>query len=223
MYTPHIVPPRQGDRPSASKQGQIIDALSTWNMGPGMLVDSTGIMSRAVVGPPGIELRHFELKDDLTPGNSAAAYQQAWDGSAYAADADSQEFDVYDIGGLHRGRGRDKYGSPHNTGSCGTAVQGGESGEWEIVWMQPAATLITGLLTGDLATTDTTFQIDGVTIMLPIGGIITDQDPAADMTIHNILQNEAGDYWNSDDNGYVRAVWNEAEEQWDADYVACKN
>ena len=166
----------------------------------------------------GLRDRHFELKDDHDPGDTSTAYWQEWDSgdSEWDTTADTDhEFEVTDRLEIFRGRKRAKYSSPHDDGSKGVARYCQESGEWEIIRLQPAALLITGLLTAALETTDSTFTIDGVTVMNPTGGLITDQDPAGNITVYNVHD------WEGDNNGRVDAAWNETTEHWEAIQVDC--
>jgi len=67
---------------------------------------------------------HFELYDALTPGEMALAYPRWYDveTNQYVTDVDDDKsFYVSDILGLHRGRAREAFDSPHNEGSFGEA------------------------------------------------------------------------------------------------------
>ncbi len=166
--------------------------------------------------------RHFELKDALTPGGFATAHPLSWDSDAsdWAVDTTAaKEFTVHDIWGAFRGRAKDAYTSPHDQGSRGVAIWNGERGIYQIAELTPHALMIRGKLTATLVTTDTTFTIDedigGVGIMQPTGGLITDQDPAGNITVYNIFS------WAGDNNGACIAAWNENTDHWEALQVEC--
>ena len=159
----------------------------------------------------------FELKDGLDPEGSATAHPLD---DAGDADVDVDlEFEVYDRWGVYQGREKDLYaaGATNNDlGSQGRARFNAESGHWEIIQLQPAALKIRGQLTAALGTGDAWKEIDGVTVMQPIGGIITDTDPGDDITVNNVGFAFAGDI-----NGEVIAVWNQVEVQWEIIQVEC--
>ena|GEM_PF-5689140 len=183
--------------------------------GPGTFVDHSGAHFYADCPPP-VAVRHFELKNAHTPGGTTTAHPQDWDSdtSEWVTDDDeAREFDVTDPLEKFRGRGKDEYSSPHDEGSKGVAQKNNQSGEWEIVQMQPAALLIRGLATAAGSGTSS-FSIDGVDVIEPIGAVITDQDPAANLTVYNSL---ADGRWG--DNAKVEAEWNEDEERWEATYI----
>ncbi len=154
------------------------------------------------------DIRWFELKGNLplsgsvTEGQSAEAYDLTWDGSVLAVDTDST-FTVYDPFGAYRGRKKDKYSSPHDQGSRGYTQWMPLTLRWEIMWMQPHATLIKGLLTGAVVAGTGTFTIDGVTVLGPPGALITDSDPAAAITVRN-----RG--FEGDDNAIALVLWDES-------------
>lgn len=161
------------------------------------------------------EFIHLELKGALSPGGSAPAHPRLWNGAAYVTDTDT-EFEVFDVLGQFRGRGIDDFGSPHNEGSFGTAVRGLTVARWEIEDLQPTALMLHGQLTGDVETTDSTFTIDGVEIMQPVGAIITDTEPGDPITVNNLFSFEG------DDGGQCIIVWNEDDADWDALQMECK-
>ena len=72
--------------------------------------------------------------------------------------------------------------------------------------MTAHALMIQGSATGNW--TASVFTISGASVMQPIGGIITDQDPAGNITYHNPMGNR-GISGQS-----VRAVWDEANNRW---------
>ena len=80
--------------------------------------------------------------------------------------------------------------------------------------MQPSALLIVGLAYTDYGT-GVDLEIDGVTVMQPVGGIITDTDPAANITVVN------SHAWEVDEDARVVAAWNENTEQWEALQITC--
>jgi len=157
-----------------------------------------------------------ELKDALAPGGHATAHPRDWDGSAWVTDTTaSREIEVYDEIGTCRGRGKGTYSSPHDAGSIARVRLNTQSSRWEIVDLQPNALLITGLATAAVASTDSTFTIDGVTVMNPSGGLICDTDPAAAITVYNVHS------WDADDDARVEAAWNETTDHWEALQVTC--
>jgi len=173
---------------------------------------------REIVGPAE-SIWRFELKDDLAPGSYAAAYLYPWDDTfgAYLTDT-ATEFNVYDVLGIWRGRGRGKYSSPHNEGSKGYAKfmpDAATYGRWEIVQMQQHALMIQGDVYDDFDTGDETFEISSVHIMQPIGSLITDFDPAGNATVYNIF------HWEGSTGGCCIAAWNEHNVRWEALQVEC--
>jgi len=169
----------------------------------------------------GTEFKYFELKkgNDLTGtvGQTVTAHPQDWNSTSEEwetnTDEDS-EFDITDVLGIYRGRGKDKFDSPHDDGSKGKAERNTESSQWEIVEITPHALWITGSLTDDFDT-DEDFTVDGVSVMFPTGAIIVDTDPAADITAHN------GHDWDGSENALAELRWNEASTQWDCVELDC--
>jgi hypothetical protein len=158
----------------------------------------------------------FELKYDHTPGGTTGVYPRDYDGADWVTDVDDDRvFSVRDERAVYRGRARDKFSSPHDRGSYGEALRFPGCSDWIMVWLEPHALMVKGQLTDDLASTDSTFEIDGFEIMQPTGGLIVDQDPGDDLTIQNTFSCEG------DDNGIVIAEWNEAQAHWEAQGIAC--
>jgi len=157
--------------------------------------------------------RRFELKDALTPGSNATAHPIKSDDSTDETAA--SEFEVYDPYGKHRGRAKDAYSSPHDDGSKGLARYNPLTQQWEIVELQPAALMIKGQLKSALVAASGTFDVDNVSVMQPIGGLITDTDPASSsFTITNRS-------FDGDDNAWVYALWDEAARAWVAFDIPC--
>ena len=156
----------------------------------------------------------FELKDALSPGSNATAYVRRWNGSAWEVDTDI-EIEVYDVDGMFRGRAKDAYSSPHNDGSRGIARYISASSHWEIMVMQPHALWLVGDVYADFADTDSTFEIDGVEVAFPVGGLITDTDPAANITVYNIHG------WDGDANAKAEVRWNENQDRWECTELDC--
>lgn len=163
---------------------------------------------RSIASP----LRPFELKDSLSPGGNATAYLLDYNGGYSVTET---EFEVYDELGIWRGRKKDEYTSPHDQGSRGYAKWMEESEQWAIVQMQQSAVMIQGSLTADLQSSDSTFTISSAHVIQPIGGIITDQDPAGNITVYNVFS------WEGDNGGLCIAVWNEYSDHWEALQVEC--
>ncbi len=183
--------------------------------GENMMSDHTGTHFVSVQGK-GKPERFFELKTALTPGELAEAHPATWDGEAWIVNTEEDAvFDVRDTLGVFRGRARDAYSEPHNLGSRGLARWCSEQDVWRIVELQPHALTIDGKLTDDLATTDSTFEIDNVRVMQPTGAIIVHADPAEPITVNNKFS------WEGDEEGYVQAQWNEAIAEFDEDQVEC--
>lgn len=184
----------------------------------------------------------LEQADSPSTGpQSAEAYVLQWDeaNSQYTLPTDDEDaisatvIDVWATLGMCRGRCRDQYDAPYDVGSTGIAVLAPESGRWEIVRMRPSATLIRGTMTGvaaagdgdDLEVGDPHCYITVATmptgaeyhsaVLQPIGGLITDQDPAEEMQVFNSLD------WNADDGATVRARWDEPNERWELDWIDC--
>ena len=185
--------------------------------GVGSLVEGSGVLLKPTPPAAPAAWEHYELKTDLTPGGTADAYLLQDDGIGGLERVDpAVEVEVRDVLGTTRGAGADDEASPSPLrGTILSARQVGE--EWHIVAGQPWPLRVRGRLTADLETTDTTFKIDGVAILAPIGAIdIAHQlDGSGELTVHN------SHGWEGDDNGVVRAEWNEAETQWEAYQVDC--
>jgi hypothetical protein len=206
---------RPGQRPSSGQQNIMVRTLQAGHRGSTIYEDGTGTYIWPLVRP-GTKVRWFELKDALTPGGSATAHRRKWDADAeeYETDTDADaEFEVYDELGLWRGRAKDEYSSPHDAGSIGWAQKLDQ--RWQIIQMQPHALLIRGQNTAAVATTDETFTIDSVTVEFPVGAIITDQDPAGNITIHNVHDHEG------DDEAEVAATWSEGSANWKGIQMDC--
>ena len=149
------------------------------------------------------EFRRFELAAALTPGGSADAYVRLWSDSAddYETKTDSDTFKVYDAAGHFRGRAKDAFDAPNDAGSRGMAWKPHDCIRWEIIVLQPIATLIKGTATtGSLAGT----AIDAVTVCHPPGGIIISDDPAGTIT----LTNPHG--WDWDNDARITAAWDDS-------------
>ena len=155
-------------------------------------------------------IRFGELKDAHTPGDTSTCYERRWTGSDYETDADT-EFEAVDARGEFRGRGKDQYNFPHDAGSYVECVL--RNGQWEIIWMTPHATEIEGYAVADFTASTTT--IDGVTISTPDGSIIVDQDPAAAMTVSDIMD------WNGSADNLIVARWHAATETWRIREIVC--
>lgn len=151
-------------------------------------------------------IRRFELKQALTAtvGANATAYYLDDDG----AQNGSVQFEVYDELGIWRGRAEGTYSPPHDKGSQGYARLMADSGNWEIIQMQPNALMILGQATADVSTLDANFTIDGVVVLSPSGAIITHADPAGSQTIVNLFN------WGLDDDANVIAMWDENGDRW---------
>lgn len=159
---------------------------------------------------------HFELKTALEPGMTATAYLRRYNSSTDEYETDtSTEFIVSDVEALHRGRAKDAYSSPHDEGSIGEARYFPESNRFEIERMQGHALWLVGDVYADFATTDSTFEIDNVQIAFPIGAIITDTDPAANITVHNIHD------WDGTANAKAEVKWNEHKKRWECTELDC--
>ena len=159
---------------------------------------------------------HFELKTALTPGGVATAYLRRYSSvsDVYVTDTDT-EFIVSDVEGLYRGRAKGAFSSPHDLGSIGEARYFAESNRFEIERMQPHALWLVGDVYADFATSDSTFEVDGIEIAFPIGSIITDTDPAANITVHNIHG------WDGDANDKAEVRWNEEQTRWECTELDC--
>jgi len=156
----------------------------------------------------------FELSDDgdLAPGGTAYAHPLEHDGSP-DTDAD-RKFQVKDFLGIHRGRAKDKYTTPHDDGSQGYAKRCLDSNLWEILSMQPQALMLQGVTTA--AVTGSAFSLTSAHhVMQPVGGIITDHDPADTCSVQNPFAMDI------DSGGDVVAAWDEAGGHWDAIQALC--
>jgi len=105
------------------------------------------------------------------------------------------------------------------TGCVGYARRFADSGLFEVVSCRGAATMIRGLLTADLATTDSSFKIDGVTVLQPCGAELAegDLDGSDEATIYN-----ADFEWESDEDAVCYALWDQANNRFNAFQVKCK-
>ncbi len=160
---------------------------------------------------------HFELKTALTPGGTATAHLRRYDPDtdAYVTDTDEDlEFVVSDVEGLHRGRARDAFSSPHNEGSIGEARYFAESNRFEIERMQPHALWLVGDVYADFAE-GVDFEIDGTEIAFPIGSIITNTDPAANIPVTNIHN------WDGSEDGVAEVRWNEEQVRYETPELDC--
>lgn len=196
---------RPGQRPSAGQQNIMVRMHQAGHRGSTIYEDGTGTYIWPLLR--GTKVRWFELKDALTPGSHATAHRRKWDADAeeYETDTNSDaEFEVYDELGLWRGRAKDAYASPHDAGSIGWAEK--RDARWQIIQMQPAALAILGTATTDWSTA--TFAIDGVSVLNPVGGLITDADPAGNITLQNLFG------WTGSEDDSVVGIWNEASGHW---------
>jgi hypothetical protein len=159
---------------------------------------------------PPLMRRRFELNVSHDPGGSATEALLVVDG---VADTDAM-FAVNDPLSMYRGRAKDAYGSPHNQGSRGESEYMPDTGTWDIRQFQMHALMIRGDLTGDLSASDDDFEISSVVVMSPVGAIITDTDPAGNVTIQNRR-------FDGDSSEEVVAAWDEPSEKWIALDVMC--
>jgi hypothetical protein len=155
-----------------------------------------------IISPP-VDVWRFELKDDLAPGGNATAYLLPWGGASYGEDTDI-EFEVYDPLTMYRGRARST--SPSAAGSQGYAKYMPDRGVWEIVSMQPWATLVQGLLDGSIVEATATAKVDGLEVMSPPGGILPVPSPS---DFNNLFG------WDAHDNAKMIGAWNEDDDDWD--------
>ncbi len=189
--------------------------------------EGTGVKMAVVrLGVPVASLRHFELKDDLTPGGTADAYPLDDEGEPIVEghddwDEETTVFEVVDVLGTLRGRAREKYDNPQHRGSRGIAYWGKyyddddeEQQGWCIQDIEPHALMIRGQCTAYVKRTDIWFDIEGVQVMQPTGALITDQAAlklnAGKAAIHNSL------LWERSSGEEVFAVWDESGEHWKA-------
>jgi hypothetical protein len=170
-----------------------------WRATPAATGEQWAVMDLGYSGP---WEQRFELKTALAPGSSATAHPLEWTGSQYEPNTEAAlEFTVQDPFSHFRGRAKDVYSSPHNNGSRGIAQWFSDRKAWEIVEMlTPHALMILGDATSDYSGD---FSIDGVKVLQPIGGIITNTDPAGNVAVSNIQ----GLHGDEDDT--IIAVWDE--------------
>ncbi len=167
--------------------------------------------------------RRFELAEDLDPSSTTVdAHPLNWDTEteAYVADTDEDKtFLVSDPTGSLRGRKKDKFSSPNDQGNRGWAMKPHDvdleigKDRWEILRMQPNALLIRGQATANW--TASTMTIDGVVVMQPDGGLITDQDPGGDITVTDFFD------WDGSENDDVFAYWDAESVTWKQAMVPC--
>lgn len=157
----------------------------------------------------GLSLRHFEMQEAITPGQTKTAFLID-DG---VLDTDTT-FEVEDLLGIFRGRAKDAFSSPHNQGSRGIAVAWPGATNWSILEFQPHALMIHGQLTADIVAGGN-FTIESAVVFSPVGSIITNTDPAANISIINLFG------FDGDDEGECVAVWDENGVRWVALQVEC--
>ena len=198
--------PRSTVRDLATRVNALTEKVDIRTAGPHSLISRGRRYDRPAPHRPVFQSRYFELKDDLTPGGSATALLREWNSGTSQYETGTDEFEVYDVFGEYRGRKKDKYTTPHDAGSRGEAVQNTQNSHWEIKELQPAALMILGQATADFSTA--TFTIDGVVVLQPIGGLITDQDPAGNITVANLFG------YAGSDNDSIVAIWDEANDRY---------
>ncbi len=135
----------QGDFLEAADLNALVALLRRGFSAPNMAFDVDGIYHRRKVDEV-TTLRPFELKDELTLGGSAEAYDLLWVSSNYVAAVDQKVFVVHDTP-MERFRGWERTTDPARDGARGWAVYNSESEQWEIVAMQNVARSITFELT----------------------------------------------------------------------------
>jgi hypothetical protein len=159
-------------------------------------------------------------ENDLEPGGTALAnlYERNDEG-VFAPNTDV-EVTIVDRMSWHRGRARNKFDSPHEDGSRYYVKYFADEDIWEIIGPRSHATHIRGTVTshsggGDFTGSDETFEIQDAEVLVPTGGIITDQDPGQDITIYNVFRCDGST------GGEVQAIWDEAYDRWDAQGIEC--
>lgn len=81
-----------------------------------------------------------------------------------------------------------------------------------VVTRSNAATMLRGLLTADLASTDTSRTLDNLNAL---NGHYPIVDATTTVTGQNVFE------WDGDDNGVATVVWNDEDAQWELLEVAC--
>jgi hypothetical protein len=201
--------------------GQRLSVSDHWNplvarafhdhaLGPGSLWDSRGVMQAPRQATTPTE-KYIELKDNLSPGGVADAYERPWNGSQYVTNLSGTPFEVVDVLGIFRGRGVNSYSQTWN-GSRGRVVR--RNGQWELDALQPHALAIKCQvnMVGGLATTDTNIIVANVTISHPIGGLLA-------TGLVGSLPNTFN--FESDHGGVVWAEWNEDQVRFEPVQVIC--
>jgi xylulokinase len=168
----------------------------------------------------------FELKCAHAPGETTVANPLEWNEleQKYLPNLDV-EFNVTDPLKRYRGRGRGTFEWVEEQktipGSRGRARWNFKSGELEIIGLEPNALLIRGNSRG-VTEHDQSFDIDGVVVLQPTGGLIVDQD--SDHAFWNIVTGEVefpiievrNIFQKQFPNGsLVIATWNEPDACWD--------
>ncbi len=230
--TTHIERVKLEDPLSAAHTNQLVDAANA-NAEPGIAggMWSSGVhgATAAILPDVSTATRYIELYDALAPGGTAQAYIRNWDSdtSAYVTDTDFDTFEVVDVLNRHRGRARsgtpasenDSGGTRGKHGSFGRAVY--RSGRWEIEELEAHALLLVATVNEPddssdagvgFATSDTTIDVDAVTIVQPTDQAIIMDDIELVYNVHD---------WEGDDNARLVAFWNDATEQWEAIMVNC--
>lgn len=145
--------------------------------------------------PP--EFRVFQLATALQRGGSATAFLVTFDSLVTPTVHADNTFTVFDVAGVHRGRAT----TDTFAGSIGLARKAFDHPHWEVVWMQPMATMLMAKVnqSSGVKATDTSFAIDTCTLTQPIGGVLN-AFPA-------LARNPFG--MELDDNDPVLVLWDE--------------
>ncbi len=206
-----------------SEQNRLIDQVNANTpVGAAGAAWASGSHGAVLLVPPrrGAIYKYFELYDSLAPGNSAEAYPMDWDADTglYVTDTDEDTFTVYDVGGRHRGRGRDEGASAENDsggtrgkhGSKGLTVY--RNGRWEIEWLQEHAQWIICLVASDFVTGDANISVDTVVVTGPTDVALLMSDVTEVDNLHS---------WAGAAGQTLQARWDDSYELWRAAQKDC--
>ena len=191
---------RPGDALSASETNAARDRAMREHVAPEMHADGIGTYFTFPPSRP-LSYRWGKLDGYVSAGGTqTVSLWQETDGGWSGWDEDS-EIDTEDV-----------YCPPTNAGLPeGVFVQIGKvNGRWMIIG--PHSITITGYATAAVATTDSTFEIDGVTAAV---GPTPVEDTADTITVYNVHS------WETDNNGYCEAMWHGENGRWEATQVDC--
>lgn len=151
----------------------------------------------------GAKLVRFELTADLARGSSAAAKQLAWNGTELEK-KDALTLTVHDAYTQHGAK----------SGRQGIAKFCPDANRWEIVELANFR-MITGVLKGAMGSGESSWTIDGVSVVQGADPRSDTSSGTEEVTVYNVHN------WAGDDDARVVAVWNETQLRWELIQVTC--